>query len=32
MKSNNVAAQAAFRSHTKRTIDVNKSFVTPAPG
>lgn len=31
-KSNNVAAHAAFRSHTKRSVPQNKYFVTPAPG
>ena len=31
-KSNNVAAQAAFRSHTKRSVGPSKSFITPAPG
>ncbi|CAF3406731.1 unnamed protein product [Rotaria sp. Silwood1] len=31
-KSNNVSAQAAFRSHTKRTVPTNKHFITPAPG
>jgi len=31
-KSNNVTAQAAFRSHTKRYIAPNKHFITPAPG
>ena len=31
-KSNNVSAQAAFRSHTKRSGGPSKSFVTPAPG
>jgi len=31
-KSNNVSAQAAFRSHTKRSLGPSKSFVTPAPG
>lgn len=32
IKSNNVAAHAAFRSHTKRSVPTNKHFVTPAPG
>lgn len=31
-KTNNVAAQAAFRSHTKRPSEEKKSFITPAPG
>lgn len=31
-KANNVAAQAAFRSNTKRTSGPNKHFVSPAPG
>ncbi|CAF0993214.1 unnamed protein product [Rotaria magnacalcarata] len=31
-KSNNVAAQAAFRSHTKRSVPMNKHFIVPAPG
>ncbi|CAF2053684.1 unnamed protein product [Rotaria magnacalcarata] len=31
-KSNNVSAQAAFRSHTKRSDSIGKQFVTPAPG
>ncbi|CAF2495415.1 unnamed protein product [Rotaria sp. Silwood2] len=31
-KSNNVAAQAAFRSHTRRSDATNKYFITPAPG
>ncbi|CAF3488296.1 unnamed protein product [Rotaria sordida] len=31
-KSNNVTAQAAFRSHTRRSITTDKYFITPAPG
>ncbi|CAF1162632.1 unnamed protein product [Rotaria sp. Silwood1] len=31
-KSNNVTAQAAFRSHTKRSAATHKYFNTPAPG
>ncbi|UJR20921.1 hypothetical protein I4U23_024030 [Adineta vaga] len=30
-KANNVSAQSAFRSHTKRSVSTNKHFLTPAP-
>lgn len=31
-KANNVAANAAFRSSSKRAAESHKKFVTPAPG